>query len=150
MPTTPVNTRTIRDFLTVHDLLVFLGDGHVEIVTGADGKPQRGKTTPHNLGLKGRYAVLKDRTQTEKVAKRVQTLRDERITELSGGSGTLNPETDADKIALLQEELDTLLDTEETLNLHQIPIEDLKLDQNPHITDSIVLALGDLVSEPAS
>lgn len=154
-PTTPAATRTIREILALHDLLVFLGDGHMEPLFDAAGKPivepdgrQKIKRTPFGIGLKARYAILKNRGQTEKVYKRVQKLRDDLITELSGGTGTLSPGKDADKIAQVQKELDTLLGTTETLSLHQIPLDDLHLDRNPLITDSIVLALGDLVSEP--
>lgn len=159
--TTPAAQRTIREILGLHDLLVFLGDGHVELIRDEDGKllldangnAQRGKVTPFVLGIKGRYAVLKSRTATDKVVKRVQQLRDDLIKERATGGGQSiakeDPQYDV-KVKEVQTELDKLLDSTETLNLHVIPIEDLKLDVNSLITDSIVLALGDLVSAPAA
>lgn len=158
-PATPAPTRTIREILALHDLLVFLGDGHVELLRDADGKlildgngnAQR-KVTPFALGLRARYAILKSRSATEKVVKRVQTLRDGLIKErATNGGDSITKEDPAyeAKVKEVQAELDKLLDSEESVNLHQVPIGDLQLDRNPLITDSIVLALGDLVSIPA-
>lgn len=157
-PVTPAKIRKIRAFLDVHERLSILGDGLPEYLTDAEGKlvldaagrPQIAKREKFDLGLKARYALLYNLPKTEKVLKRVQKLRDDRITELSGGTNQLSQETDAEKIKALQVELEAFLDTEETVELRQIPVEDLRLDVNKHLDTSFVIALGDLVSEPAA
>lgn len=156
---TPAKTRKIRDILALHDLLTTLGDGLPEyekdkdgnVILDADGRPQV-KRTPFDLGLRARYAVLRSLTATGKVVKRVQTERDEAITAASGGTGKLDPKTDGDaeKIKLVQADMDKLLASDADVNLHLIPIEDLRLEINRHLSTSLVLALGDLVSEPAA
>lgn len=152
----PVQTRPIREILGLHDLLASL-DAHVEVTTGADGKPQRGKTTAYTFGAKARYAIITNLGLTERVRKKFEKARDAAIMEVSGGVGKIepkdpeNPTADADyvaKLAKVNEELKPLLESDETLPFRQIPIDDLRLEQNPLLPNTTLVALGDLVSAP--
>lgn len=140
----------LRKIIGLYETLSQL-DGHTEVVYDDGGKPQKGKTTPYKFGPNGegggkvRYAIVKNIAILKRYIDDYSKARDAMLVSLSDGSGMIK-DSDQEKIAKFNVEVTKLLDQEEEVSgLLSIKIDDLNLEQNLLLPNSIVASLDPLL-----
>lgn len=111
------------------------------------------KTVPYKFGAGGvgggnvRWDIIKNRRILKPYDDAFVEARDQAILHLTDGVGIID-ENDRDKIIQLNKEIQVILGKKvEIKGLVPIRYQDLNLGENVDLPDSIVTALGDLITE---
>ena len=148
-------TMTVRQAVTLNNAIPAL-DGHIEETTVENTKTGEKTTTrkviPFTFGKDGkggkiRWNIAKNRVILQAEADTFTKARDKALTEISDGTGTIQPDN-VEAITKLNQAVESLLDNDiGVTGLLTIDLADLNLDDNPKLLPTSLAPLMPLIKE---
>lgn len=134
---------SIKDARELHNALITITSGNKTVVTKDNGTAQ----VPYELDDKARWNLTKNLGLAERIVKQADAAREGIVRELSGGTGSVNRDTDPEKYQQAVDRISALENTVESAPFVRVKASGLKISASNPVPGIIVSVLRPILEE---